>query len=137
MTKKYYKVVTKIRDCLYSCRIHETGWKTTYQIGRFVTPKKHNTKLMVFETIEQARFFIFKANAEQIYKCEVINPTKNAPFISMALGPMGDIENEIWELWKQKKKWKHLMSRDYMDNIIMPPEGTVFASEVKLIKKVA
>ena len=138
-SKKYYKVVSiykhKNNEEFYSCRLAKDykDWKVRYLVNKFVTPTMKNTKLMVFDSLGEALNFKSWHAPEAIFEVKVINPTKSAPFLHRNFIRGAEI---IWKLWASKKKYRHLMSRDWDNNLDLPPKGTVFVDAVKLIKRV-
>lgn len=130
--KTYYKAVIARRDgrlqsfCdndLYGIWMDNKNvdFSVTYIPNQFVKPNVENTKLYVFNTLEDAKFFCRYSNA-QIWECEVKNPT-TCKFLSFL--------DSVGSFWKNKKK--HLSVSSYAKHC---PKGTRTCDAVKLLKKV-
>jgi hypothetical protein len=104
------------------------SWSVQYKIGEFVTPQQPNSKLYVFKTLEDAKYFVRHFGQERfhIYSCEVKNPSKN--ILLVWYSNIYDFKR-LWNNIKNKKKYKHLVSNHI-------PENTVMCDAVKLLEKI-
>ena len=98
--KKYYKVVARFNDKLYSCAMSSLKDKSNveYIAGKFVKPKIINSKLFVFSELSQAQSFSDCGNGE-IWECEVKGPTTKPKYISL-----GGCDECFIEFWTSKRK---------------------------------
>ena len=102
-----------------------------YKVGKFVKPNIENTSLMVFETYEQAIGFKnrYGDRGGKIFEVETKNIKRFGISYYIYANNFEAKIQEMINLKKQKKKYIHLTGQ--------PPKGTMFASEVKLIKEIA
>ena len=130
----YYKVVTKLGSAMVP---HDSVLAVKYKIGEFVKSPIKGSKLFVFSSLSLAQTFVDNIDCDlrpcKIYKCEVKNPSSNISIFQNVCGPLTWTRViKLWKLRSQKKKFKHLFNR--YDTYDIPPKGSVFVDEVKLIK---
>lgn len=132
----FYKVVKSINRGLVSARIfngvthydtpEEKKYCINYRTQRWVKPKLPNSKLFVFDSLENAKKFTqdrwedSPRVKEYIYECEVKNPT---------------VANRICDFYglgSFVKYWKGAL----ICGTSSAPKGTYFADAVKLTKRV-
>jgi hypothetical protein len=127
----YYKVVNSDfssayvgSDYAYSCE----KLKVYYKIDDWVEPKIKGSKLMVFDSLENAQYFMDHCGwGVYIYKCEVKNPSKKGVFVK-ANYRLAERLFRIIDLKNKKKKFTDLLDE--------PIKGTIFCDAVKLVEKV-
>jgi hypothetical protein len=130
--KKYYKVVSENLQSWVITKYDfiEVNNKrlrliVQYKIGKFVSPNIIGSKLMIFETLEQARNF--NTNG-RIFEVEAKNVTNRGICLLTY-----EINYWLPKLFKLKKQKKRYLSLDV--NGFQPP-GTLFADQVKLIREI-
>ena len=125
---KYYKVVCMRYDEKVSVGSSIHGQCLRYNIDYWTTPKIKHSKLFVFNNINSAKTFAntyLGVGLTYVYECEVKNPQK----LKVIVSPFTHRLEDVWKLWKNKKKYSHLLSWEL-------PKGTVHVDAVKLIKRV-
>jgi hypothetical protein len=123
MSKIYYKVVSENMRSSCSCFAEFSSlpsdvvnnFTVKYKIGEFVYPNVKHSKLYVFESLKDAKYFvsdIFWATDKNtyIYECEVINPK---PAKTLLFG--FDNINDFWRCKKNKKKISDFSKNDKND----------------------
>lgn len=125
----FYKVVKRrSKNCrdLTSCVLGAVGYGLKYKTQRWRKPALKNSKIFVFDTLDNAKNFLNKnwyTDKEKIciYECEVRNPEKAKKY---AFYPMDhDIEHF----------WKNVFYDVHIDE---PPTGTYFADAIKLTRRI-
>lgn len=97
-------------------------WCVEYKIGEFVVPNIVGSKLMAFDTLENARAFrAFLPYTNYLYECEVTNARPSA----IVCYSVRNIET----FWKYRG-----IVRRKLSNPIMSYMGTIFCSSIKLVK---
>ena len=138
----YYKVVKQINDELFSCCI--PYWKNflgkKYIPGKWTVANKiaiqNGLGLMVFNSLTMAEQFNYR-NSWEIWECKIKPFPKGIEIKPYGLSPnYYDIDDDFVELYEKCKKVDENGSPLYVLTIEWPL-GTVFAKEVKLIKKVS
>ena len=116
---KAYKILTSQLCSLNAQHI------VRYKIGEWVSPVIPNSKLFVFDTLENVRLYAdkFSYPYKCIFQCEVKNPVrvKRIPF---------SLE-DVYQFWiKRLAKKRNIMT--------MPaPKGTLLVDKVKILKTIA
>ena len=140
--KLYYKCVNdgsqeNLQDMSSVCQNTEMpeSIRVIYKVGEFVKPNLENSKLFVFEDLEDARKFLNRGYlwGTKIYSCRVKNPTipewENQVKIS-----------EIIEFWKNVDRLSKLKCNEtgfeQFFGAAMVSSGTIICDEVQLIEKV-
>ena len=132
-SKKYYKVVRKdLCSSMMGKYVNLFGkdFCIQYKIGKFVKPKIKYTSLMIFETYEQAGDFVYKYDYDdgRIFEVEAKCVRKVGIIEYLCSDYFGRKVRKMIRLKRAKKAYTHLTSSS--------PNGTLFASEVKLVKEV-
>lgn len=125
--KIYYKVVThNLQSCIINEKYLNTDNKkycVTYKEGEFVYPILKNSKLMVFNTFNDASYFIRNKYEDNfIYSCHILKPNYNYNY-NIAVFFTDDDFSIHWT------NTHHYYSHK-------APTGTVFCDAVKLFKKI-
>jgi hypothetical protein len=128
MEKKYYKIVDGNLKSITGRRSFDT---VQYKIGQWVQPIVSGSDLFIFSDLGDAKKASLKWPGSIIFECEVKNPRKKGIYFWNLPGK--DILTKVCKLRKNKKKFRHLTQLIYWGLI---PNGTMFCSEVKLIKRV-
>lgn len=129
--KKYYKAVMerldgRLQSFCYNDLSHiwmgdeAVDFGVTYIPNKFVKPNVKNTKLYVFNTLEDAQQFC-KYSSAQIWECEVKNPA--ACKILSYLSSVGGF-------WTRKNN--HKSTSEYAKDC---PQGTRTCDAVKLLRR--
>ena len=121
-----YKVVVAgtLKSCRASTWDNSDQWAVTYKLNEWVSPLVKNSKLLVFDTLENAKSFANNNTyPEAIYKCEV-RRVSSQKYIS-------DLVYEVEKFWKTLGFNR---SKSCRIQPIVP--GTHFASQVKLLELV-
>ncbi len=87
-----------------------------YRLNETVYPKLKNSKLFVFDTLQNA--LQFKINYCKVFKCKITNPIRATEIDSNGVR----IEN-FW-----------LKGKDYIS--ATPPRGTLFVDSVELLEEI-
>ena len=147
MSKVYYKLVNSdlasfnMRPDNYKKKIFlAEGSAIQYVVGEWVNPTIGGSKIFIFDTLENCKSFLSKMTRDtqagtRIFECEAKGVTNE--FIFYNGGILNHIPSRfltLCKLRKQKKKWKHLA--DYVPWDPQPPQGTLFASSIKLTKEI-
>jgi len=141
MTKKYYKICYLSGNTLMSYadgKLYniDKNLPITYKLDQWNYPNFKDTKLMVFDSLENAQNWlsqdsVFPNRNNKIFECEVKNPTKRSIFLRIVFADYTCINKTLKmciTLKNKKKKYSQLCYQ--------PPKGTVFVSALKLIKEV-
>lgn len=129
MGKIYYKVLTQELKSVISRngpledRFITENLIIQYKINEWIKPKIKYTKLMVFDNLDDAKYFT-RGTQLIIYECKIKNPSKNGPFAIFYHNLASTVMQYI-KIAKNKKKLPKTSTS-------IPP-GTVFCSAVKLI----
>lgn len=110
-----YKVVVRRQGRLRS--MIATPYAVTYEIGKWTKPKLKDSLLFAVKTLAQAKALSFR---EEVYLCEIKNP-RRATVIAHA------------NKWDIKSFWRDDSATLITRSVAL---GTLFATEVKLLKKV-
>jgi len=130
MKKKYYKVVTEVRDekgqtAYISARY---GGLAEYKIGEW-TIAPGNTRLFVFDNLDEAFDFAFLS--EHIFECEIIGGIKGRGAFFSDNAPC------FWRVFNSYLNKKKKVDFNKIFKNIEPTEfHSVLAKKVKLIKKI-
>lgn len=119
----YYKATDSV---LRSAHVQGDN-SVQYELNKFVKPKIG--KCMIFDTLEHANNWFLGSH---IFECEakkVEHPPKNTLFYS-GQGLINKYINYFWE----HKTYPDGLEEDY--DLEKIPEGTLFASEVKLTRRI-
>lgn len=136
--KKYYKIVISSNGSLRSLcgfnLVHNAKPNIKYEIDKWVYPKIKGSKLFVFDNIFHAIDFNDEYN--DIFECEVINPTQQYYNLShIIFDENSKIYNRfIKEFWKIYKNDRNNIE-DY-NKIMNAPQGTCVCDAVKLIRRI-
>ena len=136
MRKIYYKVI--LRATRQSAVVDQWDIAVKYLANEWVYPKVPNSKLMVFENEDDAKFFRGTGNGFMIVKCHVKNPIKanskrnKYPIISWYENHYyGDTVKLFWEEIQNKDKREEFISYTKGDiNFTVPPIGTILCDAV-------
>ena len=135
--KKYYKVLayryaTSTNDkILVSVNGHVSDtWRVEYKLNECVTPKVYDTRLYVFDSLENAEDFQRSEGGDYIYECEVKNPRPDivANFRQRNI----EIFWETIKLARRSKKSVKVAVKSLIKDYV--PRGTISCTEVKLTK---
>jgi hypothetical protein len=120
--KTYYKCIVRqlgTKALMSSC--YGSDYTIEYKIGKFVTPILNGSKLFIFDSLKAAKDFIF-INCTycytDIYACEAVG-VEDAKYMAW-------LSRDADKFWKNQNCKKAPV-----------PDGTKFATAVKLIEKVA
>jgi hypothetical protein len=132
--KEYYKVVTnglKSFGGAGSIEIDKKSLCVQYKIGKFVHPNIKHTKLFIFDTLKNAESLLGKqyGNNYRIYKIHAKGVNKIGPFVYF-LGGFKMNLIRILTCIKGHKKYSDLILINQI------PPGTLFAKQVKLVKRI-
>lgn len=129
---KAYKVV-----CNRDGKLGSTNYytKVTYKVGKWVKPKLKSTRLFVFDTLENAMSALIMLNGHnhEIYECECrgVIPGRRLQENPKWINNVTKRYLSYWQLFN--KLIRQHKKAALPINII---NGTMFAKEVKLLKKV-
>lgn len=127
----YYKVVNSNLSSAFISSgmvLNSIHFTVLYKINEWVEPTIKGSKLMVFDSLEEAENFLnIFGWGDVIYKCEAKNPNKTGLFIKGNMYIYNDLL-KILDLKRKKKKFSHLLDE--------PIPGTIFCDAVKLVEKV-
>lgn len=147
MPKTYYKVVRNcpeshiltsvwVSNFPFSLVINDKPLTVEYKLGQFVSPNVPYTKLMIFDTLENAENFkgnFFHYGNVEIYSVYAKGVSKTGLFIEVTSSNIITLKEEIGNLIKSRKNKKKYINKEPFG---IPPKGTLFAKEVKLINKI-
>lgn len=132
----FYKVLT---SNLESCTMQKSfedknvpiDFVVQYKVGEWVFPKVPSSKLMVFNKLSNAKYFLdnYRHNGGVIYECEIGRIFQQAMFFRHVYSL--DFIHTYDKYLKLKKQ-----HRNVSNLFAEPPTGTVFTNKVKLIDKV-
>lgn len=125
MNKIYYKCLASNHSSLV---VYNPEMRVYYKQGEWVFPKLEGTKLMVFDSLINAKKSAL--SPIYIYECEVINPRKIGFFIR-GIWNSSVMSPEVLIRLKMKKNKKKYIYEDDRKHI---PIGTIFCDAVKLTK---
>ena len=135
--KKYYKVLTSDMKSVvsYFKDVRAADLDVQYVLDQWVTPKWKYSRLFVFNSIENVRYFISSNSNHvccqpRIFEVEVKNPRKNGLFIMWVQDALVTFK---MSLNNKRDKKRARRKKLFLEK---PPKGTVFVSAVKLIKEV-
>lgn len=127
----YYKVVNDNMSSAYigsGCIGNYKELIIYYKIDDWVKPRIKGSKLMVFDSLENAQYFMDHCGwGYYIFKCEVKNPSKKGVFVKADYS-LAERLLKIINLKNKKKKFTDLLDK--------PIRGTIFCDAVKLVEKV-
>lgn len=132
--KTYYKLVSKdLQSAIMSnnrdYRIKDLS--VQYKVGEWVSPHIEGSQLMVFDSLRNLRLFVNNPDRYRIFKCEVKGISEHRIFKKLFRLKMNlTTLKTVWKARKNKKKFVGLMQSD------IPPAGTIFCSQVKLIEEI-
>lgn len=142
MAKKYYKVVATYNLSYFSVISilnvpgdFESEFNVEYKINEWVKPKVCGAPLMCFASLEDAINFknqLWNNRTIIIFECEVRNPRRTNKLFLRPLRSNSDMKNIILNNLKLKKQKKRIIQ--FHEDL--PPAGTVFCDELKLLKKI-
>jgi hypothetical protein len=119
---KAYKVLTERNGKLYSAVADEVLVQR-YNKTKVNKPKFAKSKLFVFKTLQAA--LNFKNHEHVIYEVEATNATE----------PKSNI---VWAVFAPRRAFVNFWKGKFLNpgSLTSPPNGTLLASSVKLIKKI-
>ncbi len=123
----YYKVV---KHDLTSMTVNEQEYRIQYKINKWVEPQIKGSFIFIFKTFDAAKACIHHNGwfNYKIYECYAkISKTKKPIYIHTAFNFYKFIKAAKLRL--QHQKYTHILDGT-------PPNGTVFANSIKLIKEV-
>jgi hypothetical protein len=135
---KYYKVVRKFGD-IYQSSCY--GSTVTYEIGKTTLPIYPNSKLFVFDDLENAKRFIkdqyniydIKEGYISLFEADITNPI-NIPYMSR----IPDSDYQFWGIFSKinndSKELKNFRLFNYY--VADAPKGTIGVDTVILKNKV-
>lgn len=127
--KIYYKVVTsKLRSIVHG---NNSILSVQYKLNEWVTPHIKGSSLLVFSNLERAKMFA-QGWGGCIYECKVKNPRKKGPFVRFGNTNSGYVYQQLNLLIQNYIERHKKLPEDWED----APDGTVFCSAVKLLRKV-
>lgn len=128
MITKYYKVLTRLDDRLYSCINHITSIE--YKLDKVITPTIKNSGLFIFNDLTRAYLFSGR-NLDNfaIYEVECTNPRK----ITMVLDTwfMNDLDVDLF--------WRNYGNVTLCYNhfiLSSPPAESYICDSLKLIREI-
>jgi hypothetical protein len=133
MNKYYYKVLNENLNSCWVSIIPQLNVK--YKKNIWVYPKLKGTKLLVFDNLENANYFIdnmWDGDGLRIFKCNVKNPQIAESILDsfrVTLKALVD-ENETII----KKFWKGIITTN--NRICIAPTGSIKCDAVKLIEEI-
>lgn len=138
MSKTYYKVVTQdLKSAIVNPRFNNydfyNDFCVQYKVGEWIKPNMEHSKLMVFDSFDNAkRFYDIENNYNTrlcIYECNGKNPSRQG--LCILVGRIRHMYDELLKIKKAKKK-----VIEFYNSFSFTPPGTIFCSAVKLVKKV-
>lgn len=129
---KVYKIVCNVDGQLKSTN---SSCRVIYKLGKWTKPKIQMSRLFVFDTIENARkgLAIVDGTLHEIYECEARGVIK-ARYLNAQLkwktNPV-DRMRARWKLFNTLVRQHKAAALPFCF-----PNGTLFAKEVKLVKRV-
>jgi hypothetical protein len=127
---KAYKVVRREGKKLVSCIIEDQDWKMTYPMGKWVSPRKRNSRLFCFKNIKAAYNFIREGSFE-IWEAEIKVSKLKPKYV-----PFSGLKSYFEDYWNAISRRMNVLKVIPKEFLWAELDDVILANRVKLIRRV-